>query len=427
MLEPEVLIRPGMNDLGTRREFGAALVLNQNGAGEHGVTAVVGKTASFKSPANLKALTDSIDGKLTEISKSPEKYTGELNKPATVALLRSLAELGHELYELIVDDIEGGDAIAREPRIQVVSADPNTSLPVEFCYDREAPDEGAGLCDHAAQALEKGECPAECAASETPGSCVCPLAFWGLKKVIERQAHTKQTTPEMVGGDFRLQAEPSRFRKHLDVMSGVLVAASYRLDKSIKKSGDKSAGLNGVLQAIKQVTGKRPSAVKTWDEWRERIKKEKPTLLLLLTHTLKKRGDLPALEISDGKAVNARLKLSKVEGYHVRDPETNPPPIVLLIGCETRKADIDFINFVAKFRRKGAAVVVSTGSIILGRHAAPVAREFVALIEQYAKQDGATFGDVMRAIRRTMLARGTPMVLSLTAYGDADWEIGKKK
>jgi hypothetical protein len=421
VVTPEVVVRPGMNDLGGRREFGAALILNRDTGGRHGVTAVVGKSASFNAAAGLKTLVDRIDEKLTEIAKSPEKFTGNINKDATVALLRTLAEHGHELYEYIVDDLKAG-AIAREPRIQVISADPNTPLPVEFCYEREAPDEGAKLCDHAAEALEKGACPAECAVNERPGSCVCPLAFWGLKKVIERQAHSKDGADGTDGRDFRLQADPGRFRKRLDVMSGVLVAASDRADKFKEKTG----GVESVLQAINRVVGRVPVVAKSWDEWSERITSEKPTLLLLLTHTLKKRGDLPSLEICDGKTEKMKLKLSKVEARHVRNPDTNPPPVVLLIGCETGRADIDFINFVAKFRRKGAGIVVSTGSTILGRHAVAVAGEFVALIDEYAKQDVASFGDVMLAVRRRMLARGTPMVLALTAYGDADWQIGKK-
>lgn len=419
---PEVILRPGMDDLGDRREFGAALILNRDAKGHSGITNIVGASASFNAAEGLKALVERIDEKLTEISKSPEKFAGDINKEATVALLRTLAEHGHELYEYIVDDIKGGDAIARESRIQVISADPNTSLPVEFCYERESPDEGAKLCDHAAEALEKGACPAGCAENERPGSCVCPLAFWGLKKVIERHAHSKNEDDETGGHDFRLRADPSRFRKRLDVMSGVLVAASDRADKLKNETG----GVESVLQAVNRVVGRVHVAAKSWDEWSERITSEKPTMLLLLTHTLKKRGDLPALEICDGKTEKMKLKLSKVEARHVRNPETNPPPVVLLIGCETGRSDIDFINFVAKFRRKGAGIVVSTGSTILGRHAVAVAREFVSLIDEFAKQNAASFGDVMLAVRRRMLARGTPMVLALMAYGDADWQIGKK-
>ena len=72
----------------------------------------------------------------------------------------------------------------------------------------------------------------------------------------------------------------------------------------------------------------------------------------------------------------------------------------------------------------GAVIIVSTIATILGRHAGPAA---AAIVQELKAQEGntnTTFGDVMLAVRRRLLADGIPMVLGLTSYGDADWRIG---
>jgi hypothetical protein len=109
---------------------------------------------------------------------------------------------------------------------------------------------------------------------------------------------------------------------------------------------------------------------------------------------------------------------------HVHARQDFQPPVVLLLGCETQNRDIPFQGFVAQFRRKGASIVVSTVSTVLGRHAARVAQELLAILQRQSQQKTSTFGEVMVKLRRQALADGIPMVLSLFAYGDADWRIG---
>jgi hypothetical protein len=59
----------------------------------------------------------------------------------------------------------------------------------------------------------------------------------------------------------------------------------------------------------------------------------------------------------------------------------------------------------------------------LGRHAIPVAEEFVREMKAQCGTN-QTFGDVMVKVRRKILGeKGLPMVLCLWAYGDADWRI----
>jgi hypothetical protein len=102
-------------------------------------------------------------------------------------------------------------------------------------------------------------------------------------------------------------------------------------------------------------------------------------------------------------------------------------PVALLLGCNTGDPLLAFQRFPAAFSRNGAAIVLATLTKVLGRHAAPVADRLVRELVAQSRQEETTFGDVMLAMRRALLLDGYPMVLALTAYGDADWRFGTRK
>lgn len=104
-------------------------------------------------------------------------------------------------------------------------------------------------------------------------------------------------------------------------------------------------------------------------------------------------------------------------------PAAASPPIVFLLGCETGAPTISFEGAVAQFRRCGAAIVVSTTSLILGRHAATVAIEFLNKLKENQGNKKVTFGDIMLAVRRELLRKGCVVVLAVNSYGDADCRI----
>jgi hypothetical protein len=120
--------------------------------------------------------------------------------------------------------------------------------------------------------------------------------------------------------------------------------------------------------------------------------------------------------------VDSWLTVAELDLRHVRRTDA-PPPLVLLLGCETGVPEKQFANFINRLRNRGAAIVVATGAKIHSLHAVPVANAFVEALGHAVKRDGATFGEVMRQVRRSMLARGLPMVLTLNAFGDADWRL----
>jgi hypothetical protein len=103
--------------------------------------------------------------------------------------------------------------------------------------------------------------------------------------------------------------------------------------------------------------------------------------------------------------------------------------VVLLLGCDTAVNELGFQTFVAQFREQGAAVVIGTIVSVLGRNAAPVAQALVrdlATASRSKRASSTTFGEVMAASRRRLLAGGELMALCLTAYGDADWVLAPR-
>src|SRR6202012_4150187 len=76
------------------------------------------------------------------------------------------------------------------------------------------------------------------------------------------------------------------------------------------------------------------------------------------------------------------------------------PPLVLLLGCGTGVSDVAFQSLPAQFRRKGAAIVVSTMAELLDVHAPRLAAVILTELAKPARRR-RTFGEVMLAAKRT--------------------------
>jgi hypothetical protein len=57
-------------------------------------------------------------------------------------------------------------------------------------------------------------------------------------------------------------------------------------------------------------------------------------------------------------------------------------------------------------------------------HIKTITGQVIDRLVKYAAGPRTPFGELMRNLRRDLLAQGYPAVLSLIAYGDADWELG---
>ncbi len=94
-----------------------------------------------------------------------------------------------------------------------------------------------------------------------------------------------------------------------------------------------------------------------------------------------------------------------------------------MLGCRTAiQTEVGYTNLGRRFQQLNTSIVVGTLSKILGRHAAPVARELVGQLAAVNDPE-ADFGTIMRRIRRRMFAKGYLMALSLVALGDSGWQL----
>ncbi|GAB4393542.1 MAG: hypothetical protein Tsb0032_13310 [Kiloniellaceae bacterium] len=429
---------PRFVDQEGRAPVGASVVLDADSAGEpllcvfHDGEADVaaaggGAPAGGEQPApidvevgeesSLQKLNDAIGRCITKITQKPDNYTG-LEKEGTRELLCDLAQRGAIFLDHLKHHTRLRDALDKAQYIQIVQAHADAFFPLEFLYDGLPPESSAPICDGAADAaaargaLTRGACCGACDAD--PENTVCPLKFWSLNRVIERHAHIPEHSD--ISGQLQLRrAGPSAQRPSLSPLSSVVFATSDRVDSA------RSGTVAHLATRLGQLAGRAPVVqAADWDELADKVKQVRPHLLVLLPHHENRQGD-DYLEIG-----GVERKLILVRERHVRAPgDEELAPVVLMIGCETNSARINFENCVLRYQKHGASIIVSTLASILGREAGPAAE---AIVEQLTLVEGAeaTFGAAMLAARRKLMVEGLPMVLGLTSYGDADWLIRRE-
>ncbi len=424
---PDAAPQPKFVGLTDRAGVGASIIMNDDPAGNMDVfayrdgEAAVGRVPGGRNlsvnvnpgpAADLESLTKALGSAISRITDKPDDYS-DLSRDESRRLLLKLALHGGALLTWMRENTLMRNLFDGVNYIQIVAAHENAFLPVEYFYDGAAPEDDANVCGDpkaqpAAGALASGKC---CGAyDDKPIHTICPLRFWSMSKVIERHAHLAEHVD--LGAQFQLRSTAVSARDRLlDPLRCAVLAAS------VKVYEDTVTSLRAELDSVLRTT---PVAlVKDWAEWAKDIAQSKPDLLILLPHHEQDDG-LDILEIG-----GVTRKSMQIREEHVRSPQASDArPIVLLIGCQTSAAKISLESFVPAFRRAGAVIIVSTIATILGRHGGTAA---AAIVKELKKQEGnvnATFGEVMLAVRRQLLATGTPMVLGLTSYGDADWRIG---
>jgi hypothetical protein len=321
-------------------------------------------------------------------------------------LLRDMARFGASLFNQL--DLQGfsdpGD------RIQLLTFDPDVVLPLEFVYDRGYPVEAARLCDGWQGALEADArvCPACGNAPLTAdgrrhAKTICPLGFWSLRKVIER----------MSPGGAASASAPSADRRRLPAIDSAVFASSDKVPED-----ERTATWTTVQGRFAKAT-----LARHWDEWYDAVKNH-PRLLIALPHH-DEEGLEDFLEIgSESLGPDlARLRRGQIRPEYVNPDGREPGPILLLLGCRTgAESELGYVQIVREFQKLKTAIVLGTLAQILGRHAAPLARELVTQLVEVSDAE-ADFGTLMRRVRRRMLARGYLLALCLVALGDAEWRL----
>ncbi|MBS0494238.1 MAG: hypothetical protein JSS31_09845 [Proteobacteria bacterium] len=412
-LEDETQVRRDWSDLGGRRQFDLALVLNHTAAGAPLATGVAGGRAWARSLEGIEVPVRKINDLLSAVALSVADYEEGLDQGENPRLLNKLARVGANLYSLLYRDqlrslaSEGFDVgDASVSHVQVVSARPDAVVPLEFMYDYNAPDPDATVCPQHRQALADGRCPAHCARTANPRAHVCPMGFWGLKKVIERHLFDPRASlPE--GAQVALQAEASADRDRLDLSRGALLGHSSEVQTS---------QVQPLVQALKAGFGAAPALAGNWDEWRKLVTERQPALLVAFPHNEGREEDV-LLEIGGKKLYTLDLP----EDY-VRTAD-GPAPLVLLLGCDVAGTAQDFSSHVRFFRQAGAAVVVSTIATVFGAHAVRVGELILAALMDHDEKTTPYLGELIRDAKRAALLESVPMALCVVAFGDADWRL----
>jgi hypothetical protein len=411
--EPEIAISAATDDTADRRGFDAAFVVGRDTAGAPRLTAVAGPaTATIR--LTEQAVGEAISAIRRELAEvvARDPVVGGLNDPKAEELLIFLAYRGVLIREAIERGAPGFTGTVSASRyVQIVSAAEDEFLPVEFAYDYPVPNEDARLCDRAVAALASPDLGTTCPGVHTT-DVVCPFGFWGLSKVIERQAFRAETSPN---AGFLLNAAPTRDRDSISLGAAIL-AASDRVD------GFAAGSIDGVLASL-QRSSAVSRRVDLWEDWTEAVQKCQPSLLLLLTHTIYSNAYK-----SYGLEIGAKARLWSAEIRTRLALPADPPVIAALLGCETARAgDIGYERFPALLRGAGVQVVIGTLTEVLGRHAAAIGRALVEELYLFCRDEPHGLGEVMLRVRRRLLADGVVTVLTLAAFGDADWLINAEE
>lgn len=386
----DAVIRQDLADVEFRVPFDAAIHIGVNNTR----TTVSGEQAHVREMADVTTAA-------AEIRETLDAAT-RLSEPNLDDMLYICAHHGILLRKAVLDGAP--PSLAHAQSIQLVAAKPEAYLPLEFCYDGQAPNDNARVC-------RDGDvgCAAACANAGTP-SVICPLAFWGLSRMIERHTYDAR---EKIETGWKLRWEANAANNSFGPLRAALVGASTKAEDH-----NGPTRLSDVIAAL-NTAGVKPIYAKNWSEWRkqvERLPQDEASLLLIIGHTEFKAPKRGALEIGDDKLTRTEINHNYIGGGHA---------LAVILGCSTA-GNVEGVNsFATDFRRDGAAVVIGTTTAVLGRHALPLAKALVeGLAQRAAGPASIRLGALMRDLRLHFLSKGIPIGLATVAFGDADWTFG---
>jgi hypothetical protein len=410
-LEDRLPVRARVDDLDARREFDLSLILNHTADDRPRLLAISGRHAWVNKDMNYGAMAADINAVLSQIADREKDYRGPLDSSANQAILVELARAGRALHDVIVtDQLEARTNrpdVGEAECIQVISTSGEALVPLEFIYDYEAPKKEATLCQSWPRMFGRDSCREHCQTNKR--DFVCPLGFWGVSKIVERHAVTPEFATE--GRELFLQSEARSGRDTLPLAGVAIVAVSSKVN---------ALDIKPLLVACQERLGSAPQEAENWEQLPSLIAKLSPHLLLLLPHT-------------DGAGLNASMEIGSepvesvdITEAHVCRPGSDVHPLVALLGCDTVGTALEYGSHVASFRRRGAAIVIGTIATVFGAHAANVAAMLVEGMSSVTEEP-EYLGDVIRAVKRQALLKGSLMPLCMVAFGDADWKLSTKE
>jgi hypothetical protein len=341
-------------------------VLNNAVDGKPTVQAGGRDGAYISSLDNVKQQLETISARLNDVARAANRYSKGLASKPCAEMLVKLAIEGRELFGALVVDYIDVSAAARTLRdseyLQIVATKPDAVIPLELVYEYKSPAADAKVCPNAQKALLDGKCPADCVPKDSPASHVCPMGFWGLRKVIERHVHN----PALGQEGYVEAVEAIAGRDVIALKGAALLAASENVPPKARKNLEAS-----VVKGWKTAGTVNP--VEKWAQWKTTVNAKRPTLLVALPHSSGANAGI-SLEIS-GDTLESRL----IDEDYLRPAKDRPPPLVLLMGCRRgrcRATPGPYTSHVAQFpARRSAPVILGTLAVIEGGDATRPRRE----------------------------------------------------
>ena len=402
-LRPESRYAPGFTSPSADVPADLAFVINDDPVGDPALAAIAPGAVSFLEPAGLKSSVEAMCKALTravmEEVGEPEKA---LARAETLALMRTLANHGAAILKHLARQHDLA-ALAAARRVQVVEAVDKAYFPVEFLYEGRAPVPDAALCPHALAALAPGGEPVHAACPHRDDKHhVCPAAFWGFTKCIERHAAS--------GDRDHVVSVPVPGEERLGPFTSALLAASERADAQMQGPKGLPSTVARLVPATRHVT--------SWTDWQAAVARDAPDLLLLVPHKMESPDFLavPGLEISRQVLASTLLDRDYVHAGAGRGP------LVLLMGCSTALDEVAFLDFVHQFHFEGAPVVVGTLSVIHALQAEHLVRRLLETAADPARP-AQRLDEAILQVRRELLAAGNGVAFTLVAYGHSAWRL----
>lgn len=384
-----------------QKQFDVALLVNDSLGGAPSLTSLT------YSGIELSPLTDTeADRARTEMLEILERAVVDPEAPTAKVLLH-LANRGKGLLRYLRTRVRGWPA--RIDRVQLTSQS-DAFFPLEYLYDGPLPPNAKhGICSESRTCLARGEavpdCPIRSAATQ-----FCPMGFLGLTAVIERQTWRPGSAP----GIWLALPKEIEERDCVTNVSPMLFCASDQADNfdDVPEASErKHVRTSEIVEAL---GCSRPNS---WAEWKERVRSDNPSMLVLVVHI---EDDELHLGTDDSLIIGA------ISQDHIGAAR----PIAIAIGCSSGYGRMVGASLPAALMAEGARVVIAAMTDVLGRHANKAALELALALRTAVSSTstgGVSIGELMTRLRRSLLAADIALGLALVAYGDADIALGPEQ
>jgi hypothetical protein len=407
-------VKVNLSNLKARRQFDMAIVTNLN-ADNQPLMNVYGKDSAWL--ANLdgcKSIMESINTLLSNVANNVLDYKGGLKSEKGLEMFRKLIYQGCTLYDKLIKirlhtEIDKSKFLESDYMQIITTNDSEDIVPFEFIYEHDAPGPKAMLCECWEKNLsENWDCRKKC--DKNFRETICPLGFWGLSKVIERQnlSSDKFSTD---APNFIVRTKVNDDLIPLVVGSKCLIAASSNVEDE---------DLDAAIEAISKTLEEPPLKAISWSNWESLVQENEPQLIIAMPHH--EEVDPAMLEINGDSTIGVLIY-----DTHVRKTGSKDNPIVALLGCDTAGTALQYGTFVERFHLNGASIVIGTVATVFGKHAATIADMLVQGLKAGSEEEkNNRMGEVMLSIKRKAVLDGLLMALCLVAFGDADCVLTKK-